>query len=62
MAKIINKVSGETIKEFGTNQSMTLDETLEWATEKDSYIDENGNKTFTINGTEYLYDDLEVVY
>jgi hypothetical protein len=62
MAKIINTITNEVIKEFGTNQSMTLDEALEWATEKESYFNEDGNKTYTINGKEYFYDDLSLEY
>ena len=57
--KIINKVTNEVAATINTNRSMTLDEAIELVGE---IIPESENENVIIDGKEYYYDDLEMVY
>ncbi|HBL81915.1 MAG TPA: hypothetical protein DD391_04850 [Clostridiales bacterium] len=57
--KIINKVTNEVAAIINTNRSMTLDEAIELVGE---IVPESENENVIIDGKEYFYDDLEIVY
>lgn len=57
--KIINKVTNEVAAIINTNHSMTLDEAIELVGE---IVPESENENVIIDGKEYFYDDLEIVY
>ena len=57
--KIINTVTNEEVATINTNRSMTLDETIELVVE---VIPEAENENVVIDGKEYYYEDLEMVY
>lgn len=57
--KIINTVTNEVVAAINTNRSMTLDEAIELVGE---IIPEAENENVVIDGKEYYYDDLEMVY
>ena len=57
--KIINKVTTEVAAIINTNRSMTLDEAIELVGE---IVPESENENVIIDGKEYFYDDLEIVY
>lgn len=57
--KIINTVTNEVVAAINTNRSMTLDEANELVGE---IIPEAENENVVIDGKEYYYDDLEMVY
>lgn len=58
MKKIINVVTGETIKEIIGGDNRTLDELLEMFGE---IFAENTDENVLIDGEWYYYDDLDVV-
>ncbi|MFR8974509.1 MAG: hypothetical protein ACLVG9_00710 [Eubacteriales bacterium] len=57
--KIINTVTNEEVATINTNRSMTLDEAIELVGE---VIPEAENENVVIDGKEYYYEDLEMVY
>ena len=57
--KIINTVTNEVVATITTNRSMTLDEAIELVGE---IIPEAENENVVIDGKEYYYEDLEMVY
>jgi len=57
--KIINKVTNEVAAIINTNRSMTLDEAIGLVGE---IAPESENENVIIEGKEYFYDDLEIVY
>ena len=57
--KIINTVTNEVVATITTNRSMTLDEAIELVGE---VIPEAENENVVIDGKEYYYEDLEMVY
>ena len=58
MKKIINVVTGETIKEIIGGDNRTLDELLEMFGE---IFAENTDENVLIDGEWYYYDDLDVI-
>lgn len=58
MKKIINVVTGETVKEIIGGDNRTLDELLEMFGE---IFAENTDENVLIDGEWYYYDDLDVV-
>lgn len=63
--KIINTMTNETIAEFDTNLSMTLDEALELIgaeiiNDMDDERWSNGYDNVILDGERYWYDDLEL--
>ena len=57
--KIINKVTNEVAAIISTNRCMSLREAIELVGE---IIPEAENENVVIDGKEYYYDDLEMVY
>ena len=57
--KIINTVTNEEVATINTHRSMTLDEAIELVGE---VIPEAENENVVIDGKEYYYEDLEMVY
>jgi hypothetical protein len=57
--KIINTVTNEVVATITTNRSMTLDEAIELVGE---IIPEAENENVVIDGKEYYYGDLGMIY
>lgn len=57
--KIINTITGETVREIITNHSMSLDDAINLV---GSIHPENENENVEIDGNWYYYDDLDMVW